>query len=83
MAARKMTFTLPEELAGRFTRCVPARDRSRYVTEALADKLSERDRQLIRACQAANADTEVLAVEREFDALDDPIQEPWNGASAR
>jgi len=53
MATRKMTFTLPEELAARFARRVPARKRSRYLAEALAQKLAERDRQLVRACEIA------------------------------
>ncbi len=48
MAMRKMTFTLPEDLAARFVRRVPARERSRYLSEALAEKLSERERRKIR-----------------------------------
>jgi len=56
MASRKMTFTLPEELAARFDRSFPARDRSRYLADALADKLAEREKRLIRACEIANED---------------------------
>ena len=69
MATRKMTFTLPEELAVRFARRVPARKRSRYLAEALAEKLTERDRQLVRACEIANHDPEVRAIENEFALL--------------
>ena len=78
-----MTFTLPEELAIQFVRRVPARNRSRYLAEALAQKPAERDRQLIRACQIANEDTEVRAIEKEFDAISDEIAEPWKDTAPR
>jgi ubiquinone biosynthesis protein UbiJ len=83
MATRKMTFTLPEDVAAKFIRRVPARDRSRYVAAALAEKLTEADRQLIHACEIANQDPEVAAIEREFDALPSEIAEPWSDAPAR
>ncbi len=83
MAARKMTFTIPEELAAKFTRRVPARDRSRYLAEALAAKLNERERRLIRACEIANQDPDVAQIEAEFDAINDPISEPWDDAASR
>ena len=79
-----MTFSLPEDLASSFTRRVPARDRSRYVAEALADKLSEREKRLIQACEIANRDSQVREIELEFDALTDAMPEPWeDGAAAR
>jgi len=81
MAARKMTFTLPEVLAPNFTRRVPARDRSRYVAEALTERLAERERRLIRSCTVANEDPEVQEVERELDALPDTVSEPWTSAA--
>jgi metal-responsive CopG/Arc/MetJ family transcriptional regulator len=68
MATRKITFTLPEDLAEQFMRCVPPRERSRYVAEALRAKLS-RDRSLRRACIIANNNPDVQAIEREFDAI--------------
>ncbi len=83
MASRKMTFTLPEDLAIQFVRRVPARERSRYLAEALAQKLSERERQLIRACEVANQDPEIIAIEREFDALSDKVTELWSDAPSR
>lgn len=83
MATRKMTFTLPDDLASRFLRAVPSRDRSRYVTEAIAAKLREREERLIRACEAANSDPDVHAIEAEWDALPEEIAEPWNDAPAR
>ena len=83
MASRKMTFTLPDDLASTFARRVPARDRSRYVADAIAEKLAERDRRLIQACEIANQDPEVREIEREFDALTDAMPEPWENAPAR
>ncbi len=40
---------------------------------------------MIRACEAANADHDVLNIEQEWDALADQadqISEPWNDAPA-
>jgi ubiquinone biosynthesis protein UbiJ len=83
MASRKMTFTLPEDIAVKFLRRVPARDRSRYVAAALAEKLTEADRQLARACEIANQDRDVAAIEQEFDSLPSEIAESWTDAPAR
>lgn len=69
MATRKMTFSLPDILADHFVRMASARNRSRYLAEALAQKLAERDQQLIRACEVANRDPEVRTIEGEFDAI--------------
>ena len=83
MACRKMTFTIPEELASNFVKRVPARDRSHYVATAIADKLAQREVRLIRACEIVNADEEVREIEKQFDALKDEIVEPWEDASTR
>ena len=77
MAIRKMTFSIPETLAVQFLRRVPSRDRSRFVSEALAARLEERDLALARACDIANQDPDVAEVERDFDALRDEMAEPW------
>jgi|HubBroStandDraft_6_1064221.scaffolds.fasta_scaffold109226_3 ubiquinone biosynthesis protein UbiJ len=77
MAVRKMTFSLPADLAATFTRRVPARERSRYLAEALAYRLEERDRLLIAACEIANRDADVRSIEQEFDRLSDEIAESW------
>jgi metal-responsive CopG/Arc/MetJ family transcriptional regulator len=80
MASRKLTFTLPQELAAEFLRCVPASSRSRYVASAIAAKLREREQQLTRACEVANNSADVRAIEVSFDALEDEadiVQEPW------
>ena len=83
MAARKMTFTLPAELAAQFLRRVPARDRSRYIAAALAHKLAEREKRLIRACEVLNRDPGIRQIEEELDALQDEIIEPWEDAPSR
>jgi hypothetical protein len=69
MALRKMTFAVPEATAEQLVKQVPAGQHSGYVAEAIAHKPNERDRQLIRACEAANEDADILAIERDLDAL--------------
>ena len=83
MATRKMTFSLPSGLAVQFLKRVPARERSRYVADALAWKLQERDRLLARAAEAANRSRQVRNIEREFDGLEDQLAEPWDDTAAR
>ena len=78
-----MTFTLPENLAAQFVRRVPARERSKYLAEALSKKLAERDQRLIASCLAANNDPEVSAIEKEFDAISEQPKEPWTRSSPR
>ena len=78
-----MTFSLPASLADRLVRRVPARNRSRYVADAVAAKLRERDRLLARAAEIANRSRAVRNIEEEFDALRDEIVEPWDDTSAR
>lgn len=80
MPSKKLTFTLPQDLAVEFLRRVPASLRSQYVASAIADKLREREEQLVRACEAANNSTDVRDIESSFDALadeSDAVQERW------
>jgi metal-responsive CopG/Arc/MetJ family transcriptional regulator len=77
MAMRKMTFSVPEQLAVQLLRRIPSRDRSRFVSEALAARLEERDAALIRACEIANQDMDVAEIERELAELSKEIAEPW------
>jgi hypothetical protein len=77
MAIRKMTFSIPEPLADQFLRRIASRDRSRFVSEALAARLKECDLQLIRACETANQDLEAAEIEKEFDGIRDETAEPW------
>jgi len=75
---KKMTFSVPEPLALEFLHRVASRDRSRFVSEALAARLEERDAALIRACEIANQDMDVAEIEKEFDGVGDGMAEPWN-----
>lgn len=77
MAMRKMTFSVPEQLALQFLGRVASRDRSRFVSEALAARLAERDIALIRACEIANQELDVAEIEKEFDGMGDVMAEPW------
>jgi hypothetical protein len=83
MSTKKVTFSLPQALVTRFARRVPARQRSRYVAEALEWKLQERDRLLARACEVANRSRAVRTLEREFDGLAGELTEPWDEPSSR
>ena len=74
---RKMTFSVPEPLAEQLLLRVASRNRSRFVSEALAARLQERDAALIRACEIANRDLDVAEIERAFDGLSDEMAEPW------
>ena len=76
-------FSFPMNWLRNFTRRVPARDRSRYVADAIAEKLAEREKRLILACEIANQDPEVREIEQEFDALTDAMPQPWEDAPAR
>ena len=80
VASRKMTFTLPEELAEILVTRVWSRLRSSYVCEA---KLLERETRLRKACEAANAEAGVAEIERDWDSLNDRTVEPWIDAEAR
>ena len=67
----------PQPLAVQFLRRVASRDRSRFISEALAARLEERDAALIRACEIANQDLGVAEIEKEFDCIHDEMAEPW------
>lgn len=80
MASKKLTFTLPQDLATEFLRRVPASQRSQYASIAISDKLREREQQLVRACELANNSTDVREIENSFDALadeSDDVRESW------
>ena len=77
MAMRKMTFSVPESLAVQLKSRVGSRDRSHFVSEAVAARLQDRDLALIRACEIANEDPDVAEIEREFDRIGDVMAEPW------
>ena len=77
MAIRKMTFSIPEPLAAEFLRRVASRHRSRFVSEALAARLEDRDLESIRACEIANQHPDIVEIEKAFDAIRDEMPELW------
>jgi hypothetical protein len=81
MATRKMTFTLPEEVAIPFLRRVGPSRRSKYVAEAIEAKLRERAEMIKEACLAANNDPDTQQMQAEFDALPDTMTEAWDDDS--
>ena len=83
MPSRKMTFTLPEELANAFLRRVSPSQRSKYVAEAIEAKLREREEMLKEACLAANEDPETQEIQREMAALPDAMTEDWHDPAPR
>ena len=83
MAARKMTFSIPEAVAKEFLRTVAARKRSQYVAGALVERLKAQETALARACDIANASEDILAIEQEFDSISTDIAEPWTDATSR
>ena len=83
MAVRKMTFSLPMDLANQLIKRVPSRERSRFLAQVLEKGLREGDESLIRSCLLANQDPEVKAIEQEWDSIRDAIVEPWSDAPAR
>jgi hypothetical protein len=69
-----MTVSRPDALA---------RERSPYVAAAIAAQLQRREDQLVRACEIASRDANVLAIARKWDALAREIAKPWTDAPAR
>jgi hypothetical protein len=83
MATRKMTFSIPVDLASQLVKRVPARDRSRFLAKALEKSLREEEQALVRSCRLANQDPEVTVIEQEWDQIGDPIEEPWSESPPR
>ncbi len=79
---RKMTFTIPDDVATPFLRVVPSARRSKFVADALRKTLKEREQALIAACDAVNADLTLNALVEELQSVHDPIEEPWDESAA-
>ena len=78
-----MTFTIPDDVVAPFLRVVPSTRRSKFVTEALRRSLQERENALAAACDAVNTDPELNTVTNDWQAVSDPIEEPWDEPAAR
>lgn len=80
MANLKMTISLPEDLAVRFVRSVPANRRSRYIAELLEGNLhSDIEQMLSDACDALENDPDDLQVQRDMASLPNTVTEEWSG----
>ena len=44
MQAQRLNITLPADLAREFRRTIPSRSRSKFIAQAVSDKLSKRKR---------------------------------------
>ena len=75
LPAKKMTFSLPGQIAADFMHRIPARQRSHFVAEAFAARLNDRDRRLREAAAIVNASPEIQTLEQEWDALPDTEDE--------
>jgi hypothetical protein len=53
------------------------------VTAAITQSLALREKRLARACDLANRHTDSLAIEDEWEQIQDRIEEPWDDAPAR
>jgi hypothetical protein len=49
----------------------------------MAARPRKQDDALIRACEIANRDEDLLAIEREFEIISGDIAEPWTNAQKR
>ncbi len=71
----RMTLSIPDLVAHRFQAAVPARQRSRLVTQLLENELSKRADSLADACRAANRDRALVREIDEWQAFDDGVEE--------
>jgi hypothetical protein len=83
MATRKMTFSIPADLASQLVKRVPTRGRSRFLAKALEKSLREEEQALVRSCRLANQDPGVTVIEQEWDQIADQIEEPWSESPPR
>ena len=79
MANLRMTISLPEDLAVRFVRTVPANRRSHYIAELLEEELGDPEQMLRDACDALKNDPDDLQVQRDMASLPDTVSEEWSG----
>jgi Mg/Co/Ni transporter MgtE len=72
-APRRFTFAFPPDLAANLEAAIPARQRNRFVAEAVKARLRELEREALRAdmeeCARVMHD-EMMQIEAEFAPLD-------------
>ncbi len=82
---RQMTFEVPEDVADNFDRAVPASEQSAMVARLMrrASRPTLTEQQWDEAAKSANSDEQLNADIEEWQAVSDPIEEPWNAPSPR
>jgi hypothetical protein len=73
------TFTVPRQTLERFLSAVPENRLGEVVAEMMRAEADRREAALIAACETVNADPEMAALEADFQALPDTMDEPWRG----
>jgi hypothetical protein len=71
----RVTLSIPDAVAERFQVVVPARKRSRLVTELIERELKKHESKLASACRAANRDEDLEREIEEWQAFDDTLNE--------
>lgn len=69
----RITLSIPDPVAKRFQSAIPARQRSRLVTQLIEDELKKEDDALAKACQAANRDDALAAEVDEWQSFEDEV----------
>jgi len=71
------TFTVPRRTLERFLSAVPENRVGEVVAGLMRAEADRREAALIAACEIVNADPEMVALEADFQALPDTMEEPW------
>ncbi len=83
-----MTFEIPDDVAERFEKEVPADEQSVEVTRLLRRRVPRpklTEEQWAEACEAVNTDPDIVQLERDMDALHaEGLDEyPWTEPTSR
>jgi hypothetical protein len=81
MKKTRQTFTVPEDIFQRFAAVVPSRMRSALVAKLLEEEAMRRETIIAAACDAANASSDLIELEAEFQALENTVKEPFDQAA--
>lgn len=71
----RITLSIPDAVARRFQAAVPARHRSRLVTQLIERELAQRADALAAACVAANSDLVLETEINEWQSFDEETEE--------
>lgn len=74
----RQTFTLPAEVFQRFSALVPEGMRSAVIASLIEQEASRREQALASACEAANEQAGLVALQEDLQALEDTVSEPFD-----